>query len=609
MQAMILAAGMGKRLGKFTQNQAKCMVKVGGMTLLERNVEAIKRAGINRLIMVVGYEAEKLIKYIQKNITGIEIEFVLNNDYASTNNIYSLYLAKEHLAKDDTILIESDIIFESHILADMINSQEKNLVAVAKYKHWMDGTVTLLNENNEIIDFIEKKDFRYNDVDAYYKTVNIYKFSREFSVNLYIPFLEAYIKAYGKNKYYELVLKAIAHLSSANLKAFNVEDTAWYEIDDAQDLNIANTLFAKGEEKLRSYERHFGGYWRFTDLKDFCYLVNPYYPPRKMVEHLQYFFDTLLRSYPSGMRNIKLAAGRMFKVDENYILIGNGAAELINVLGRVIRGNVALSFPSFNEYVRCFKQCEIKPIFSQEDDYALNKNRLIEMSKTCDAVFIINPDNPSGSFLHKNDIMEILDACKENNTICVVDESFVDFAEQDVRFTLIRNSILKEYPNLIVIKSISKSYGVPGLRLGILATSDLELLKTLYDYLPVWNINSFAEYFLQINGLYEKEYIESCNKIAEQRKILTEKLRSISYLKVYESRANYIMCKVTTGISSVELASRLLKEYNILIKDLSKKKGIFKKNYIRLAVKDENENDLLYRALLKIERDIINNHI
>lgn len=157
MQAMILAAGMGKRLGKFTQNQAKCMVKVGGMTLLERNVEAIKRAGINRLIMVVGYEAEKLIKYIQKNITGIEIEFVLNNDYASTNNIYFLYLAKEHLAKDDTILIESDIIFEPHILADMVNSQEKNLVAVAKYKHWMDGTVTLLNENNEIIDFIEKK--------------------------------------------------------------------------------------------------------------------------------------------------------------------------------------------------------------------------------------------------------------------------------------------------------------------------------------------------------------------------------------------------------------------------------------------------------------------
>jgi histidinol-phosphate/aromatic aminotransferase/cobyric acid decarboxylase-like protein/choline kinase len=604
MQAMILAAGMGKRLGKFTQNQAKCMVKVAGRTLLEHNVDAIKKAGIKRLILVVGYEANKLIKFIEKNITDIEIIFVHNKDYASTNNIYSLYLAKDYLVKDDTILLESDLIYEAQILNDMLKSPDKNLVAVAKYKHWMDGTVTLLNQNNEIIDFIEKKDFRFHNASEYYKTVNIYKFSKEFSSQQYIPFLKAYIKAYGKNKYYELVLKAIAHLSSANLKAFNVEDTAWYEIDDAQDLNIANTLFAKGEEKLRSYERHFGGYWRFTDLKDFCYLVNPYYPPRRMVEHLQYFFDTLLRSYPSGMNNIKLAAAKMFKIDENQILVGNGAAELINVLGRVIRGTVALSFPAFNEYVRCFRDCNIKAIYSRDDEYELNKHHFIKMSKSCDALFIINPDNPSGSFLPKDHIIEILNACRENNTICVVDESFIDFAEQDIRYTLLKNSILKEYPNLIVIKSISKSYGVPGLRLGVLATSDAQLLKTLYSYLPVWNINSFAEYFMQINGSYEKEYVESCNSIAEQRIMLSEKLKTISFLRVYKSQANYIMCEVKSGITSVKLASKLLKEYNILIKDLSKKKGIFKKDYIRLAVKDEYENDLLYNALLSIEKEI-----
>jgi histidinol-phosphate/aromatic aminotransferase/cobyric acid decarboxylase-like protein len=140
----------------------------------------------------------------------------------------------------------------------------------------------------------------------------------------------------------------------------------------------------------------------------------------------------------------------------------------------------------------------------------------------------------------------------------------------------------------------------------VLATSDAQLLKTLYSYLPVWNINSFAEYFMQINGSYEKEYIESCNNIARQRKIMIEHLQKISYLKVYESQANYIMCKVTSGITSIKLASKLLKEYNILIKDLSKKKGFFKKNYIRLAVKDESQNILLYNALLKIEKEIKN---
>jgi histidinol-phosphate/aromatic aminotransferase/cobyric acid decarboxylase-like protein len=138
----------------------------------------------------------------------------------------------------------------------------------------------------------------------------------------------------------------------------------------------------------------------------------------------------------------------------------------------------------------------------------------------------------------------------------------------------------------------------------VLATSDAQLLKTLYSYLPVWNINSFAEYFMQINGSYEKEYVESCNSIAEQRIMLSEKLKTISFLRVYKSQANYIMCEVKSGITSVKLASKLLKEYNILIKDLSKKKGIFKKDYIRLAVKDEYENDLLYNALLSIEKEI-----
>jgi choline kinase len=287
MQALMLAAGMGRRLGKFTNNQTKCMVEVGGRTLLDRTAEALQLAGIKRLIIVAGYEADRLIAYVKQNIKGMDIQFVINKDYASTNNIYSLYLARNFLAKDDTILLESDLIYDLDLIKKIVDNPEKNIVAVAKYKHWMDGTVTLLNENNEITEFIEKKDFKYNAVNNYYKTVNIYKFSKEFSNKQYIPFLSAYIKAYGKNRYYELVLKAIAHLSSANLKAYDIGNTPWYEIDDAQDLHIANTLFAQDNAVLKAYERHFGGYWRFTDLKDFCYLVNPYFPPQKMVCQLK----------------------------------------------------------------------------------------------------------------------------------------------------------------------------------------------------------------------------------------------------------------------------------------------------------------------------------
>jgi len=601
MQALMLAAGMGRRLKKYTNNQTKCMVKVAGKTLLEHAVESLKLAGITKFIMVVGYEADSLVDFVRNNIKDMEIHFVYNRDYASTNNIYSLYLARKYLARDDTILMESDLIYDPTLVRDIVNCPDENAVAVARYEHWMDGTVTVLDSENRIIEFVEKKDFRYAQVGEYYKTVNIYKFSKDFSKKQYIPFLEAYIKAYGANQYYESVLKALAHLAFANLKAFHVGERVWYEIDDAQDLDIANTLFARKKDKLLAFERQFGGYWRFTKLKDFCYLVNPYFPPQKMLDQMKYFYDSLLTQYPSGMNTQKLLAGKMFNLDEEFILVGNGAAELINTLGRLIKGKAGVTVPTFNEYIRCFNNCELIQINSEDDDFKLNKNKLIDASQQADIIMIINPDNPSGSFLEYEDMIEILDSCKINNTTCIVDESFIDFAERDKRYTLLDGNILVEYPNLIVVKSISKSYGVPGIRLGIMASSNLQLMQQVREALPIWNINSYAEYFLQIYTLYADQYEKACDKIADQRADLMEKLQKISYLKVYDSQANYIMCEVINNFSSKELATRLLSEDNLLIKDLSEKSGFFGRQFIRVAVKDEVENNCLYMALKKLD--------
>lgn len=597
MQALMLAAGMGRRLGKYTEAMPKCMVRVGGKTLLECAVEALKDAGIHKLVMVVGWECDVLINYIQKHISGMKFEFVYNFDYVETNNIYSLYLAREYLAADDTILLESDIIFDKRLIHEMVMHPDGNLVAVAKYEHWMDGTVTTLNEDGMIHEFIEKKHFRFENVSDYYKTVNIYKFSKAFSRHQYIPFLEAYITAYGKNQYYELVLKALAHLSNAHLKAYVLENVRWYEIDNSQDLDIANTLFAPEENILLSYEEHYGGYWRFPGLKDFCYLVNPYFPPKKMLDQMKFFYEPLLTQYPSGMSIQKLIAGRMFSVDEDYLLVGNGAAELIDVLGKTLKGKLTVSVPAFNEYIRCFKDCEILPIAGEETDFQLDEQRLHDAAEYADILAIINPDNPSGSFLDCDALYRILDTCKADGTICIVDESFIDFAAPDIRYSLLRNEILERYPNLIVIKSISKSYGVPGLRLGVLASSNTGIVNNLRQNLPIWNVNSFAEYFLQIFSLYEKSYWKACDKIAEQREILQEKLSEIGFLKVYPSQANYIMCEVTGKYLAKEIATRLLMEYNILIKDLSEKVGFQGRQVIRIAVKDYGENMELYQSL------------
>ncbi len=601
MQALILAAGMGRRMGKYTESSTKCMITVAGKTLLERAVDALKEAGIHKLVMVIGYGAEKVREFVaSKNYTGMSIEYVYNYDYADTNNIYSLYLARDYLQKDDTILLESDLIFDQDIVKKVVEAEAKNVAVVAKYEQWMDGTVVTLDHRNHIVDFIDKTKFKYEEVDSYYKTVNIYKFSKEFSEKKYLPFLGAYLKAYGTNQYYEQVLKIFAHIKNSELSAYVLEEENWYEIDDAQDLDIANTIFADERQILEKYELHFGGYWRFPKVKDYCYLVNPYYPPKKMLHQISYFFKDLLTQYPSGMNIQKLNASNMFEVDADYLLVGNGAAELIETLGRVLTGRVSVCIPTFNEYIRCFSQSEIREIDSRANGYRYRVEQLLEETEHTDNLLIVNPDNPSGAFLTYAEIMQLMEKCEKQGVFLVVDESFIDFAESSSRYTLIRESLLKKYKHLIVIKSISKSYGVPGLRLGVMATGNQEIQKETRRKMPIWNINSFAEYYLQIQRFYKNDYVTACNEIAKQRTKMQKQLSGIEGIKVYPSQANYIMCELTEGITSFRLAMLLIKKYNILIKNLSEKKGFQGGSFIRLAVKSEEDNAMLIDAIKEI---------
>ncbi len=596
MQGLMLAAGMGKRLGKYTQGNTKCMLEVAGETLIERAVNALKSAGIHRLIMVVGYKSENLKNFIKQKIKDMEIIFIDNDNYDKSNNIYSLYLAKDWLEKDDTIMLESDLIFEDRMIQELVANKNKDVALVAKYEQWMDGTVVTIDSKNRITEFIEKKDFRFDRIDEYYKTVNIYKLSKEFSKNQYIPFLEAYMKAYGINEYYELALKAIAHLSRSTLKALPIGDIKWYEIDDAQDYDIVNCLFSKPEDTIKMYQKRFGGYWRFNNIKDYCYLVNPYFPPQNMINKMMYLSKELISSYPSGLDIQNINAGRLFGIDETEILVGNGAAELINVLGHLLKGKMALSIPAFNEYERCFKSCQIIELDSKTNGYKLDPNKILEIIDTVDSIAIINPDNPSGDFIKFDDMMKIIEKADTQNKKIIVDESFIDFADADVRYTLLNSKILERYKNLIVIKSIGKSYGVPGIRLGILASGNKELLSAIRDEMAIWNINAFGEYYLQIATLYTKEYKKSCELIAKERSSFISKLKQIPYIKPYESQANYIMCRLE-GKNSTALANYLLKNYSILIKDLKNKKGFENVDFIRLAVKSTKDNDELIEAL------------
>lgn len=606
MQALMLAAGMGQRLGKYTRDISKCMVEVAGKTILMRTVSALEKAGIHKFIIVAGYERERLKSYITEEITDMDIVFINNEDYESTNNIYSLYLARNFLIEDDTILLESDLVFDESLISDLVQCAYADAAVVAQYKPWMEGTMTLLDNENSIVDFIEKPDFSFSHTIDYYKTVNIYKFSQAFSADYFLPWLEADIKADGHNQYYEHVLKAIANLADSGLKAFKLADQKWYEIDDAQDLNIANTLFANEDEELSLYQKRYGGFWRFPDLHDFSTLVNPYFPPQNMLDKMKYSFAELLLQYPSGLQVQSINAGCMFDIAEDEIIVGNGAAELIHALKSVATGKIALTVPGFEEYVRCFGHAELLKIQTPKNNYTLKKDDFMEALDLANMLIIVNPDNPSGSFLAYHDLMEIIEKSHAQQKRIIVDESFIDFAAEEYRFTLINSDLLQKYKNLIVVKSLSKSYGITGLRLGVLACADQKVMEAVKNNLPIWNINSLAEYFLQIAPHYHAEYLASCQQLARQRELFAENLAQLDFLRVYPSQANFFLCELKPPLQATKMTAQLLQNHRILIKDLSSKEGFKNKQFIRIAVKEAGDNQLLFEALRTEAQRILN---
>lgn len=596
---------MGKRLGEFTKNNTKCMVEVCGKALIDRVLTQLSSLDLSRVVIVVGYEGQRLIDHIGDRYDDrLKIEYIHNPVYDRTNNIYSLALAKEKLLEDDTLLLESDLIFDDRMFPLILDNPYPNLVLVDKYQSWMDGTMVRIDEDNNIVNFIPKQAFKYSDADSYYKTVNVYKFSRDFMEHKYLPFLEAYCSTLGNNEYYEQVLRVICMLDNSLLKALPITDEKWYEIDDAQDLDIANAIFAEGEEKLRLYMKRYGGYWRFPKLLDFCYLVNPYFPSPKMKDEMRSNFDTLLTEYPSGMYVNSLIAGKCFGVNAEHIVVGNGAAELIKSLMESLEGRFGVVYPTFEEYPNRLDTQRVEKFVPQSEDFHYDVDALTAYFEKhpVENLLLINPDNPSGNYIKYSELLRLVDWARSRSCRLVVDESFADFSDEFPNNTLLRDSLLVENPHLVVMKSISKSFGVPGLRLGILASGDRSLVSRIKKDVSIWNINSFAEFFLQIYSKYDRDYRNAAAKFVLERERFREELATVPFLTVYDSQANYFLCRLTGGITSSELARILLCEHDILVKDCSTKKGFEGRNYIRIAIRNREDNNKLVKALLSVSR-------
>lgn len=591
MQGIILAAGMGSRLKKLTQNKPKCMVEVSGTTLIERALRQLDKLKLNRIVIVTGYSCETLINFIEGFDINTPIVFVNNEIYDKTNNIYSLYLAKDYLESDDTLLLESDLIFENSILQQLVNDKRESLALVDKYESWMDGTCLIVGENDEIESFVPGRKFDFTNSNNYYKTVNIYKFSKDFSRRYYVPFLEAYSKALGYNEYYEEVLRIITILDNPIIKAKKLNGELWYEIDDEADLDIAESFFPKDDyDRLDKIQYRYGGYWRYPKLTDFCCPINSFYPPQKMKDEIVASFNSLVTQYPSGNEVNSLLAGKIYGIDHNMVIVGNGIPELIREIMNQVHGKVGIIQTAFNEYTRRVQGEKI--VYTPDsEDFSYTVNDLIRYfsKQKVDSLIISNPDNSSGNFILRDDMEQLVQWCDNNGITIVVDESFIDYAEWS--YSLLEEDVLAKYKKLVVIRSISEPHGMPGIRLGILASADQEIIDNIRQNISIWNVNSIAEFYMQIFEKYKKQYLISLAEIIKERKRFIEQLSLIEGIRVIESQSNHLMVEITNGLTARDVTKMLLNECNILVKDLSVKRMNINHQYIRIAIRSSKEND------------------
>ena len=375
--------------------------------------------------------------------------------------------------------------------------------------------------------------------------------------------------------------------------------------ENAKKRMVKNSIISlEDEQLLMQYYSRYGGYWRFPEVLDYCYLVNPYFNQSAIIKEMQEFFPILVSEYPSGMRVNSSLASKCWGVKQEYIVVGNGAAELIKVLMENLEGKIGIVRPTFEEYPNRISVERVEVFIPHDDMFRYSAEDMIAYfsEHQVDSLLLINPDNPSGNFIPIEELHKLAQWCDDNNIFFILDESFVDFSVGYKSNTFVKNEIIEKYPHMAVMKSISKSYGVPGLRLGILCSADERLIAKMKAQVSIWNINSFAEFFMQIYPKYRDDYKNACDQFIEAREAFEVALKKIPFIKVMPSQANYFFLEVLSPYKPLELCTILLKNYNILASACIAKKGIESNRYMRIAVRSHSDNNKFIEALRELIR-------
>jgi len=339
------------------------------------------------------------------------------------------------------------------------------------------------------------------------------------------------------------------------------------------------------------------GYEKAKDIVDFCFIANPYYPTPGMLDDLQRSLPNLIKSYPSSnplLSQQHLAT--VLNVDPEHLIIGNGATELIALMKLTLIERIAVPIPTFGEYIEKMKDLRDAELYAldPEDRYQLHLDDYFSWvdKRKLECLLVINPGNPTGQFIPLEEMVEFLHRARDLELV-IVDESFIDFAGDPIPSLL---PIADQFTNLLIVRSMSKHCGVPGLRLGYCYSSNLYILNRLRRFLPTWNLNTLAQYFISLLPAADAAYHEGRKRLIGDVKNLYEDLLTIPRLEVYPTGANFLLFKIQNGMTANELQTRLLVEHDMYVRDCSNKIGM-DAFHIRVASQGRQKDARLVEAL------------
>jgi len=598
-RAIVLAAGMGKRLRPFTAHLPKALVEVNGTPILVDTLRRLQHLGVCEAVLVVGYRGDRIRRRIGDRFGSLDIRYVEVEDWANSGNIRSVWAARRFLDRD-VFLIEGDVYLGDGLLDRLVERRGSGSVAaVVRYDHDHPGSALRIDDRGTVVEWCPRVE---GAVDSWLKTVNVYLLEAAFLERFFLPEVERRVAEGAVKGFYEAVLDNIGR-APGPLVTVPCDDLSWVEIDDPVDLAAAWDRFRPVGPSFDEVLSTHGGWWRH-EFTDHAYLCNPYFPPDDLLEHLRADLTELVTSYPTGQRQLAELMGEATGQPPEHLVVANGASELIALLCAMPQRGLVVPVPSFNEFEARTRPSHLRRFALPPTTFDLDVDALAHAVSTwrADWAVVVTPNNPTGRAVPRDDLLRLAKRLAELQCRLVVDESFVEFAEAG-RAASVEDAV-GVHPNLSVLRSLSKVHGVAGLRLGYLLSSDPALVADLRGRLPVWNVNGPAEEFLRLLPRYAGALEESCRRVRRDRDELHAALCEVQGLAVVRSEANFLLCRLPDEApDGRDVARTLFERHAILVKDCSGKTMPAGNRYLRLAVRTPAENHRLLEALREVLGD------